>query len=845
MTEKRCGDARPGSVTISPAVERLLRKLTLKEKVSLLAGKDSWQTVDIPRLGIPSLVLTDGPHAVCAWSVYASGQRPKTTCFPTGSAMGASWNPELMETVGKALGVEVRGMGFDILLGPCINIVRTPLNGRNFETYSEDPHLTGRLAVAYVRGVQGAGVGTSVKHFACNNQEFERMRGDSVVDERTLREIYLPAFEATVKEARPWTVMCAYNRVNGVYASRHEWLLRKVLKEEWGFDGFVVSDWGAVHQIEDSVRGGLDLEMPGPAKYLGALLHAAARNWQIEEADIDEAAGRILEIVERSGKLSGRRRPKGAVNTPAHRRLARQLAEQSLVLLKNDGDALPLSPGTLRSLAVIGPNATAFQYGGGGSSAAFPPYNVEPLEALRKALGKRVKIEHAAGCGNVEQLLPMSADGPFKAQFFNGERCAGSPVATRDDGQILYRFEDRAPMDGVDATCFSVRWTAEFTAAGDGPFRFLTQTIGASWLYLDDRLILESSTEPAPAKGSGRTVEDEARVEHADVTLEHGRRYGLRLEYRKQALQDPCIMKLRFGRPPEWRVREGITEAAELAARCDAALVFVGMPNRFEQEGGDRPHMNLPGPQDELVRAVAKANPRTAVVLNVGSPVTMPWVADVPAILLGWYSGQEGGAAIARVLLGKAEPGGRLPVTFPVRYEDNPTIDTYPGERQAHYREGLFVGYRHYDKRKIEPLFPFGHGLSYTTFAYDTLRVKKPAKPGGAVRVAVGVSNTGARAGSEVVQVYVGAVRSRVERPPRELKAFRKIALEPGQRVLLDFDLDPRAFAHYDVKRAAWVVEPGDFEIAVGRSSRDLRRRAVVTLGKGAAGDGRLDDKND
>lgn len=831
MTKSDRTDGRPEAANGSTAVARLLRRMTLKEKVSLLAGKDSWQTVDIPRLGVPSLVLTDGPHAVCAWALYASGQRPKTTCFPTGSAMGASWNPDLLEKVGRALGEETRGMGFDILLGPCINIMRTPLNGRNFETYSEDPFLTGRLAVAYVDGVQSAGVGASVKHFACNNQEFERFRGDSVVDERSMREIYLPAFEAVVKEARPWTVMCAYNRINGLYASRHEWLLRKVLKEEWGFDGIVVSDWGAVHQVEDSVRGGLDLEMPGPAKYLGPLLVDAVRNWQIEESDIDDAAGRILGIVERSGKLRGRGRRKGAVSTPAHQRLARQLAEESIVLFKNDDDLLPMAAGKLKSLAVIGPNATAFQYGGGGSSAAFPPYTIQPLDALKKVLGKRVKIEHAAGCSNVAQLLPMSVDGGFAAEFFNGERCEGAPVASREDGQILYQLGDRAPMDGVNATSFSARWTAEFSVDEDGEFWFMTQTIGASALYLDDRLILKSRTARKAVQGSGRAVEGEAREKRTDVTLERGRTYRIRLEYHKHALQDRGIIKLRFGRPPGWRVRDGIAGAAALAARCDAAVVFVGMPNRFEQEGGDRPHMHLPGPQDELVRAVARANPRTAAVLNVGAPVTMPWAGEVPAILLGWYSGQEGGNAIARVLIGKAEPGGRLPVTFPARYEDNPTIDTYPGGRRVHYREGVFVGYRHYDKQKVAPLFPFGHGLSYTTFEYGRLRVSRPAKNGKPARVSIEVRNAGSRAGSEVVQVYVGPVRSRVKRPVRELKAFAKVPLAPGERRTVTFELNARAFAYYDVKKASWVVAPGDFEIAVGRSSRDIRRTAIVTAG--------------
>jgi beta-glucosidase len=811
-------------------VEKLLKKLTLAEKVTLLAGKDAWGTAPVERLGIPALLLTDGPHAVCAWSLYAQGQRPKTTCFPTGTAIGASWNPALVARVGAALGEETRAMGYDIILGPCINIIRTPLGGRNFETYSEDPHLSGRLAVAYVTGVQRSGAGTSVKHFACNNQEVERFRGDSVVDERTLREIYLPAFEAAVKEARPWTVMCAYNRVNGVYASRNDWLLRRVLKDEWGFDGFVVSDWGAVHHVEESVRAGLDLEMPGPARYLGALLADAARNWQIEEAEIDDAARRILRIVERSGKLADRKRRAGEVNTPRHQRLARQLAEESLVLLKNESRALPLPAMSLRSLAVIGPNAAAFQGGGGGSSAAVPPYMVQPLDALRRTLGRRAKVEYAAGCDNLEQLLPMTPDAKFRVEFFNGDRCIGKPVASRRDDNILYQARDNAPMEGVSAQSFCARWTTTLTVSEGGTYRFLTMVVGKSALYMDGRLILENTSGTATTSGPGFAPVGSHQARFVDVTLKKGVRHRIRLEYHKPALADMTLMKLRFGRPPGWRADEQIAEAAALAARCDAAVIFVGMPLKYEHEGGDRPHMNLPGRQDDLVRAVARANPRTVVVLNVGVPVTMPWLKEVPAVLLAWYTGQEAGNAIARALLGMADPGGRLPVTFPRRYKDNPTFGNYPGTRQVRYDEGVFVGYRHYDRKRIRPMFPFGHGLSYTTFEYADLRVPARARRGRPVRVSVEVRNVGPRAGHEVVQVYVGDPRCRVPRPVKELKAFAKVVLRPGERRRLRFTLSVRDFSFWDVKSGGWIAEPGEFVVSAGSSSGDIRQRASLRL---------------
>ena len=491
---------------------------------------------------------------------------------------------------------------------------------------------------------------------------------------------------------------------------------------------------------------------------------------------------------------------------------------------------MPLIRKSLRSLAVIGPNSANFQVGGGGSSAAAPPYVVQPLEALQRALGNRVRIEHAEGCDNREQLLPMEPPKKFRVEFFPGDAGDGQPLATREDANILYQMRDAAPMEGVPADSFRARWTATFTAPGAGVFRFLTSVIGESSLYLDDERILENSFERAPSSGPDFAPHGAPHTRFADVELKMGREYRLRLEYFKPALADFTLMKLRFGRPPGWGAAEQIAKAAEMAARCDAAVVFVGMPSKYEHEGDDRPHMNLPGRQDDLVRAVVRANRRTVVVMNVGAPVTMPWAGDVPAILLSWYAGQEAGNAIARVLLGQAEPGGRLPVTFPVRYEDNPTFGHYPGDRQVRYQERLSVGYRHYDSREVAPLFAFGHGLSYTTFEYRNLRVPRRISPGRSVRVSIEVRNTGARAGSEVVQVYVGDRECSVPRPVRELKAFRKIRLAAGKETALTFDLDARAFSFYDVRQQTWVMEHGEFEIAVGSSSRSLRQIAVISL---------------
>lgn len=819
---------RKVSKNVEQRVQELLSQLTLKEKVALLSGKDSWRTAAIERLGIPSLVMTDGPHGVRAEPAEGRTAGP-ATYFPTGVSMAASWNPELIERVGAALAEETRGLGCDILLGPAVNIVRTPLGGRNFEYYSEDPYLAGRIGIAWVRGLQSKGVGASLKHYACNNQEFERMRGSSEVDERTLREIYLAQFEAIVKEANPWTVMCSYNRVNGVYASQHHHLLREILKGEWGYEGVVVSDWGANHTVFESVAAGLDLEMPGPAKYYGPLLVEAVRNWQIEESVVDEAARRVLRMVVKSGRMDDPAAiPAGSVNTAEHQALARELAEEAITLLKNEGGILPLNKRRLKSVAVIGPNAAEPWVAGGGSSLVTPPYGVSPLEGLKAKLGSRVQVRYEQGCDNhvepptlpSEYLTPARGEGHgLWGEYFDNTGLSGEPAVTRVDGKIDFWW--LRPGGKVSAEQFSVRWTGRLTAPASGRHVLQLVSSGAARLYLDGRLLAETR----PPSSDWPVSEAEAYVE-----LAAGKVYDLRVEYVKYAEWDSNMISLRLGYAPRPEDDDRMARAVALAQESDVAIVFAGMPTGYESEGRDRPNMDLPGPQDELIEAVAQANPNTIVVLNAGAPVTMPWLDRVAAVLEAYYPGMEGGNAIARILLGEVNPSGKLPVTFPRRYEDNPTYGNYPGARQVYYGEGIFVGYRYYDHKDIEPLFPFGFGLSYTTFAYSGLRVPKTAAVGKPVRVSVRVKNTGERAGKEVVQLYVRDKVSSLPRPPKELKGFAKVALRPGESKVVEFLLDERAFAFYDPYQKRWVVEPGEFEILVGSSSRDIRAGATVTL---------------
>jgi beta-glucosidase len=808
---------------IAQQVEELVKKLTLNEKVSLLSGQDIWNTVPIKRLGIPSITMTDGPHGVRSATPEAGRKLGPVTAFPTGVSMGATWNPELIEQVGQALGEETRGMDCDILLGPCVNIVRDPRGGRNFETFSEDPYLTGSTAVAYIKGVQSRGVGTSLKHYAANNYEIERNRATSNVDERTLREIYLAQFEMAVKEAQPWTVMCSYNRINGIYASQNQHLLNEILKDEWGYKGVVVSDWAANHTIFESVQGGLDLEMPGPAKYY-KLLGDAVHTWQIDEAAVDKAVRRVLRMILLSGRKD-KKVAKGEVNTPAHQKLSRQLAEEAITLLKNKGGLLPLRK-AVKSIAVIGPNAGVAVIEGGGSSKVPPLYRVSPLEALQKRLEGKVKVVYASGSDNVDEPFTIPAnwleDGLHGA-FFEAADFSGEPIETRDGfGSEFWWHLAWSPLQKKP---LGMRWTGRLTVPVDGLYKMVLKHVGKITLFLDGEQILESiatKSENAEILSKGVAVQK----------LQGGVGYEFRMDYVRYPEQEIVNYNLGIGLTFDAGKDKRQAEAVALAKECDVALVFVGYPDAYETEGTDRPSMDLLGNQNELIEAVAAANPRTVVVLNTGAPVSMPWVDHVAAIVEAYYPGMENGNAVASVLLGRVNPSGKLPVTFPARLEDSPAFinASYPGCREVNYGEGIFVGYRYYDKKDVTPLFPFGHGLSYTHFKYSDLKVPNKVKAGHKVDVSLKVENSGKVSGKEVVQLYVRDFKSSLPRPLKELKGFAKVELKPGDSKTVPFTLDERSFAFYDPHKRTWVVEPGKFEVLVGSSSRDIRVKAKFTL---------------
>jgi beta-glucosidase len=809
---------------IEQRVEELLQKLTLNEKVSLLSGRDIWNTVPIKRLGIPSIVMTDGPHGVRPTHPDVGRKMGPVTAFPTGISMGASWNTGLVEKVGQALGEETRGMDCDILLGPCVNIVRDPRGGRNFETYSEDPYHAGRMAVAFINGLQSRGVGASLKHYAANNYEVERFRASSNVDERTLREIYLPQFEAAVKEAQPWTVMCSYNRINGIYAGENEHLLKEILKEEWGFEGAVISDWGATHTVFDSVANGLDLEMPGPARYY-KLLEDAVHNWQIDEEAVNNAVRRVLRLVVLSGRMDGKV-SKGSVNTAEHQFLARKLAEEAITLLKNDGNVLPLDKNKLQSVAVIGPNAETAVISGGGSSRAEPPYRVNPLEALKDVL--EVAYERGSDNYDVPFEVPTAwmkttdARPGLHCEAFASTDFSGEPLFTQENAGAEYWFHIAWSPNTPPR---SVRWTTRLTVPEDGSYLFNLGHSGNMRLYLDNELILENYS---PDPETYRPIKPATVVKE----MKTGRAYDFRIEYLRDEDNWLIAYKLGLGLTFPSGPDARLERAVRLARQSEVALVFVGYPDAFESEGTDRPSIELMGKQNELISAVAAANPRTVVVLNAGAPVSMPWLDKVAAVVQAYYPGMENGNAVVNVLLGEVNPSGKLPVTYPKRLEDSPAYinASYPGCREVNYGEGIFVGYRYYDKKDVEPLFPFGHGLSYTTFKYSGLKVAKKAKAGGKVDVSLTVSNTGKLAGKEVVQLYVSDLQASLPRPPKELKGFAKIDLQPGESQVLTFSLDERALAFYDPYKHAWVAEPGEFELLVGSSSSDIRLKAKFKL---------------
>ncbi len=664
-------------------VNDIISQMTLEEKAGLCSGLDFWHLKGVERLGVPSIMVTDGPHGLRKQREGADHlglfDSVPATCFPSAAGMASSWDKELIGSVGQALGKECQAENVAVLLGPGVNIKRSPLCGRNFEYFSEDPFLSSEMAASHINGVQSQGVGTSLKHFAVNNQEHRRMSTNAIVDERTLREIYLASFEGAVKKAQPWTVMCSYNQVNGAFASENVRLLTDILKDEWGHEGFVVSDWGATNERDLALGAGMELEMPasngvGEAKVLEAL-----RSGALTEEALDRAVARLLNII---FKAVDSKVENASYDQDEHHKLARRVAGESMVLLRNEGGLLPLAKD--RKVAVIGAFAQKPRYQGGGSSHIKPTKLDNPVEEITLLAGSGAEVTYAQGY-NVDH-------------------------------------------DTVD-----------------------------------------------------------------------------------EAL---------------------VAEAKQAASTADVAIIFAGLPDRYESEGYDRTHLNMPSNQNQLIEAIAGVQKNVVVILLNGSPIVMPWLNSVSAVLEGYLGGQAVGGAVADLLFGEANPSGRLAETFPLKLSDNPSFLNFPGEGdQVEYKEGIFVGYRYYDKKEMDVQFPFGYGLSYTTFSYSSLKLgSKHIKDTDTVEVTVDVTNTGSRAGKETVQLYVRDTASTVVRPEKELKGFEKVALQPGETKTVSFTLDKRSFAYYNVALADWHVESGEFAILIGRSAQKIELQDTLEV---------------
>ena len=805
-------------------IEDLVDALTLEEQVSLLSGEDFWSLPAIPRLGLGKLRVTDGPNGARGAGSLVGGVT--AAAFPVGIAIGASWDPDMAEAIGAAIAEEVISKGAHVSLAPTVNIHRSVTNGRNFECYSEDPELSAALATAYVTGLQSRGVAATIKHFAGNESEIERTTISSEIDERTLREIYLRPFEDAVKRAGTWAVMSSYNRLNGTYAAENRWLLTEVLRGDWGFDGVVMSDWFGSRSTAPTINAGLDLEMPGPTRDRGTRLVAAVEAGEVAPETVRGAALNVLRLMERTGALFDVAPfEERAEDRPEHRALIRRAGAAGAVLLKNDG-ILPLSTPAGR-IAVIGPNAKVAQIMGGGSAQLNPHYRISPWDGLVQRLGAPALI-HAPGCQNHRWEPLIEGPGALSAEFFANEALEGPAVHTETLDQSVAFWLEGVGGGKVDPKHFSARVRTQFTAEEAGTYSFGLHAAALARLHVDGDL----AVDVWDGWTKGRTFFEEGCDEvTATRDLAAGQTVELVMELRTKPAENLHLTGWRFGVSRRMGDAE-IAAAAEAAAAAEVALVFVGRSGEWDTEGSDLDGMALPGRQDELVAAVLAANPRSVVVLQSGGPVEMPWIDAAPAVLQAWYPGQEAGNAIADVLFGDDEPTGRLPQTFPVRWEDNPTWsqdpEVYPGlDGRVRYEEGLFIGHRHYDRHGIAPLFPFGHGLGYTSFALGAVSAE-PGPDGVAVRVEL--TNTGAREGATVVQVYVGAEAPQVARALRELKGFRKLSLAPGEARTVQIQLAPRDFARFDTGAGLWRVDAGDFSIWAGLSAADLTGPVRVTL---------------
>ena len=805
------------------SIKKTVNKLTLDEKISLLTGFNSWYSNKIPRLKIPSMKMSDGPNGVRGDST--SGK--SSACFPCPISLGSTWNKELINKIGIALGQEALDKDVDVLLGPTINLHRHPLGGRHFENFSEDPVLTGEIAVAYVKGVQSKKVSACLKHFVANDTEFERHTVSSNLDERTLREIYLLPFEMGIKKAKAKSVMSAYNKLNNIYCSSNKDLLIDILKKEWGFDGYVVSDWGAALETVDNATGGLDMEMPGPGNTWGEKLKTAVEKKEVSETLIDDKVKRILSTMKFTGRFSSpKNKSEKEKNRKSHKKLLRNCASEGMVLLKNE-NLLPLKKKKINSIALIGPNAKFSQIIGGGSASLKPHYQIHPLEALKNYIDEK-RISYAKGV-HTHKYLPkfneslFSDSEGFKVEYFDSEIKESKLLKTEFlKGNKFWVFDGFAKdiINKDERPNIKVKFSCEYKADVEGAHEFEVFGIGPCVMKIDGKEIIDNANDIQPGEAF---FSFGSAPKKSKLILKRNQKYLIEVIYsfegRFPAVQFGCL-------PPD---KENLLEAAKKIAKdSDAVILLVGTNSDWETEGNDRNSLELPCSQDDLVNQITKINSNCAVVLNTGSPVSMPWVTQPKAIIQSWFGGQEYGNALMDIIFGETNPSGKLPTTFPTEIKSTPAFSSYPGKNsQMNYEEKLLLGYRWYEKRDIKTLFPFGHGLSFTNFEYKNLSLVQKNKK---VYCNLEVSNIGKREGKEIIQCYVSSPSPNENEPLKTLEAFIKVRIKKGQTKLVTLELDERNFSYWDINSKNWKLKEGEYEILIGSSSENIHLKEKLSL---------------
>ena len=805
-------------------IDQIIKTLTLDEKVSLLSGFNSWYTNKIEKKNIPSIKMSDGPNGVRG----DSNSGKSSACFPCAISIGSTWDLSLIKDIGIALGEEAQAKDVDVLLGPTINIHRHPLGGRHFESFSEDPFLTGKIATNYVQGVQSKNVAACLKHFVGNDTEYERHSISSNIDAQTLREIYLLPFEMGIKEGNAKVVMSAYNKLNNIFCSSHQDLLIKILKEEWGFDGYVVSDWGAALETIENANGGLDLEMPGPSNVWGKALIDAVEASEVSEKLIDDKVKRILTVAEFSNRFQKPQiKAEQAIDQPKHRLLLRKAAADGMVLLKNEG-SLPLKK-NIKKLAVIGPNALEAQIIGGGSASLRPHYQIHPLEAVQERLGHETEILYSKGC-HTHKYLPkineelMEEKDGFLVEYFDGNQFDKNLILEeRLTGSKFWVFEGFAKdvISKEERPDISVRFSCTYKPDISGLHEFEIFGIGKCRLLIDGNELIDNWTSMDPGEAFFTFG---SASKKGVINLQKGEAYKIEVQYKFEG-SFPAVY-IGCQAPDEVDIFQ---EALETASHADDVILIVGTNSDWETEGNDRADFNLPANQNKLIEAILEANQNTVVVINTGSPIHMPWEKKAKAIIQTWFAGQEFGNALVDILSGEVNPSGKLPTTFPVKIEDTPAYKNYPGkDLQMNYDEKLLVGHRWYEANSIKPLFCFGHGLSFTSFNYQNLEVTTGSDF--VVTCKFEIQNTGDISGLEIAQCYVGFASPLPGEPYKTLQGFVKEEIGANELKKVEIKLGPRNFSFWSVETNTWQIREGSYQILIGSSSENILLQANINL---------------